>query len=144
MIFTSNDSPQNVKGWAQAMAFSRQILVVDDDELIQTMLAHIINNLGHSVFLVNNGHEGIHALRYRPFDLIITDLEMPKMDGIGLVSAVRTQSIQTPVILMTGSAREDVMRRASKVRIDHILFKPFHLTEVKSVINKLLNPNVEQ
>lgn len=120
----------------------KDILVVDDDRLMREVLTHILTRLGHAVFPAASGKEGLDAIRGRAFDLIFTDLSMPEMDGIVLAYMARKMSIQTPIILITGNDRQDVLPRVAHKPINHIMFKPFGLTEVKNVIDKFLPPAV--
>lgn len=116
----------------------RDILVVDDDHLIRRALTHILTQLGHVVFLAENGKEALDAMRVRTFDLLITDLFMPEMDGCLLAYVARRMSIRTPIILITGNDPHDVLPRVGHAPIDHIMFKPFGLAELKKVIDKFL------
>ena len=116
----------------------RNILVVEDNESIRTFLSLLLTRMGHSVVLAENGGEGIRALQKRHFDLIISDLSMPEMDGISMAHVIKKMSIHTPMILMTGNDRESVLPKAARAPIDHIIFKPFSLAEVRNVIDKTL------
>jgi DNA-binding NtrC family response regulator len=62
------------------------------------------------------------------------------MDGITLASHIKALSPYTPVVLMTGCGREEVMEKVSGNHVDHIFFKPFRLTEINEVITKMITP----
>ena len=91
--------------------------------------------------LADNGYEGLRAIQHHSFDMIITDMEMPKMDGIRMVSSIRAQSINIPAVLMTGSGKEEPLKKTVETWFDYILFKPFQVPEVKTAINTILQPH---
>lgn len=138
MFCVSGRSAQATKRGASMEGNCRDILVVEDDGFMRTFLTHILTRLGHAVFLAENGKEGLDALRVRAFDLIITDLSMPEMDGISLAYIAKKMSIPTPMVLITGNDRADVLPKAARAPIDHIIFKPFGLAEVRNIIDKFL------
>ena len=118
----------------------QRILVVDDDDQLQGLLSSALSLFGLSVSLANNGGEGMREFRYRPFDLVLTDLKMPGIDGMNLAYYIKALSPRKPVVLMTGCGREEVTEMRWETLVDHILFKPFHLTELMQVITNLLLP----
>ena len=115
-----------------------RILVVDDDGHILSTLSFVLSAFGHSVSLASDGDEGIREFGCRPYDLILTDLEMPGSDGIKLASHVKALSPGTPVVLMTGHRAEDVKKRLSGNHVDSIIYKPFGLKEIQETISKIL------
>jgi len=122
------------------MEYCHYILVVDDDDQIPRMLSKVLLFFGYAVSLASNGQEGVREFLRRSYDLVLTDLDMPVMDGMKMASHIKALSPFTPIVLMTGCVREEVMEKGSGNHVDHILFKPFKLTEVKEVITKMITP----
>ena len=86
----------------------KRILVVDDEQAIREILSKMLTWTGFEVEVACTGYEGLDLFRKLPFDLVITDLEMPEMNGWILTSHIKKQSPDTPVLLVTGSNREDL------------------------------------
>ena len=92
------------------------ILVVEDEENIRFLLHEQFGSMGHRVVLAENGKQGIDYVKSQPFDLIITDLNMPGVSGIELISTIRYQleiedeASKTPIIVVTAypKLREDI------------------------------------
>lgn len=127
--FQINESPDLQK---------HRILVVDDDREILGLVSQILSSSGYSLSLGSDGEEGLHEFRSTPPDLVLTDLEMPGMNGIDLACHVKALSPHTPVVLMTGCGKEEVTEKTSGNHIDHILFKPFRPTDMEEIIRTLL------
>ena len=90
---------------------SKRILMVDDSQTIRDMVAAFLVSLGYEVALAVNGIEALAVFLHRSFDLVLTDLEMPAMDGYILAGHIKRKSPGTPVILLTGSDRETVLNK---------------------------------
>ena len=103
----------------------RAILVVDDEESMRIALSEALARGGYRVDCVTNGHDALTRIGSESFELIITDVRMPKMDGLEVLQEIKKVSPQTPVIVMTayGAVQNavDAMRRGAA---DYIL-KPF-------------------
>jgi DNA-binding NtrC family response regulator len=123
-----------------ALGRKKQVLVVDDDKAIQTLLARALSFKGYDVGIAGNGLEALTLFHENSFDLILTDLHMPIMDGGRFSRLVKEQSPNTPVIMITGVA--DSMRFWEKVNmncVDAIIPKPFQLNEIDTTVQRLLN-----
>ena len=73
-----------------------------------------------------------------PFDLVLTDLEMPIMDGWSLTNCIKERSPNTPVVLMTGGDRETVWKKVERGSVDSIIFKPFRLEDLQRTVQGAL------
>jgi CheY-like chemotaxis protein len=105
-----------------------KILVVDDDALAGEMTAAVLEGLGHEYVLAENGVEAMDRLSADgPFDLIISDMNMPLVSGIDLFREVRGQGVEMPFILLTGDDPEGP--RAEEPNLDACLLKDFSLEE---------------
>src|ERR1700679_274381 len=86
---------------------SSRVLVVDDDQLDRQRLADIITDLGYFCETAANGEEALEKLTAAPFDVIISDLVMPKMDGFELLRTLFDRGDLTPAIVLTGAGSID-------------------------------------
>jgi len=83
---------------------------------IQDVVSRILDFMGFEVALAGNGVEALSLFLKNPFDLVLTDLEMPIMDGWSLTHCIKERSPNTPVVLMTGGDRETVRKKVGKGR----------------------------
>jgi len=99
-------------------------------------------NLNYEVCTACNGLEGLRAFEEseKKPDIVITDLVLPVISGIGLISHLKEQSPQTPVIIMTGWS-DDPVKLKKEAKADTILMKPFELEELDLSVSKLLSAN---
>ncbi|NGZ06470.1 MAG: response regulator [Magnetococcales bacterium] len=105
-----------------------RILVVEDDPVAGEMILAVLEGNGHEVHQTENGMEALAALEsLPPFDLIISDMNMPLLSGIDLFREIREQGIQLPFILLTGDEPEGPLSR--EPRLDGCLTKDFTLEE---------------
>ena len=79
----------------------RQILVVDDEPKMRRVLEIMLQKMGHRVLTAGNGREALAHIQAHTVDLVITDLRMPEMDGIGLLASLRAQDSDVPVVVIT-------------------------------------------
>lgn len=119
----------------------RSILVVEDTIASRMLLTHILKEAGFSVEAAVNGEEAWRRIEEKNFDLIISDIEMPEMDGFALVERIRKESANThlPVVLVTSLESEEDRKRGGEVGADAYLKKSsFQQGELLSVVNRLL------
>lgn len=115
-----------------------RIMVVDDDEGIRHLLSIALSGMGYDVITAGSGNEALNLSLKSSFALVLTDLEMPGMDGWNLASRIKNRFPGTPVILMTGYAKKDVMERLKGSSVDYVIFKPFRLEEILKTAQKML------
>ncbi|WP_305909195.1 response regulator [Methylomarinum sp. Ch1-1] len=118
------------------------VLLVDDSQLSQHFIIRILNDLGiELVTTAENGKQAINILRQRYFDLIITDLNMPEMDGLELTRHIRHQPGQqlTPVLMVTSEQNQNRLAAVEKEGVSAVLDKPFEPSGIKKLILQLLN-----
>jgi CheY-like chemotaxis protein len=126
----------------QAPTSRLRILIVDDDPLMLKSLCDTLEADGHVVVTANCGQAGIDAFRTtrRPdeaFDVVITDLGMPYVDGRKVAGAVKASDAATPVILLTGWGQRLVADGEIPEYIDRVLSKPPKLREVRAALAQL-------
>jgi CheY-like chemotaxis protein/anti-sigma regulatory factor (Ser/Thr protein kinase) len=114
------------------------ILVVDDDEQIREILADMLAMDGHEAVTCADGPSALQTLEHREFDLMITDLGMPGMSGLELSGEAHRQHPELPIAMITGWGTQLNEDEISHKGIKTILAKPFHLKDVKSLINDLV------
>jgi len=108
----------------------RRVLVVDDDDGVRRVLQRLVEQLGCQVGTAANGQEALAELRAKPYDLVITDLRMPKMDGISLVHACRSQFPLAGIMVVTGYGTIESAVEALKMGVDDYLTKPLVLASL--------------
>jgi DNA-binding response OmpR family regulator len=111
------------------------ILIVDDDPAIRDISARILMHAGFTVGLAEDGEAAWEAVGAGHYDLVVTDQNMPRLDGAGFIERVRGAGIKTPVILMTGGA---VSVSSMPVAPDFFLAKPFDFSVLIGAANRLL------
>jgi CheY-like chemotaxis protein len=118
-----------------------RILIVDDDPVLRDSLGNTLGDEGHRVTLAGGGQEGIDLFRNaqqgtEPFDVVLTDLGMPYVDGRQVVAAIRTIAPQTPIILLTGWGQQ--MGAEHEVpQVNRVLGKPPRLRELRAALVEL-------
>jgi CheY-like chemotaxis protein len=120
-------------------ALPARILVAEDNKAIGDLVSKILDFMGFEVALAVNGVEALSLFIERSFDLVLTDLEMPIMDGWGLTYCIKERSPSTPVVLMTGADRESVLREVERGPVDSVLFKPFRVEDLQSTVRGALS-----
>jgi DNA-binding response OmpR family regulator len=116
-----------------------QILLVDDSKETVEGLQSFLGQR-YEVYTAYNGKEAIEEFKAgkKQFDLVITDLVMPLISGVGLISLLKKHSPQTPIIAMTGWGKEPG-ELAKEAKADTILVKPFELEDLDRLVSKLLS-----
>jgi len=116
-----------------------KILIVDDAKAIRDILSKALPLMGFEAAVASNGNEALNLFLTNSFDLVLTDLEMPDLDGWTLAIRIKDKSPNTPVILITGSEKKAVMERLKGSCIDSILFKPFTLEDLQKTVQIMLD-----
>lgn len=115
-----------------------KILVVDDEQSLRDVLSIMLKRAGYAVTSVADGDEAIEHLHKEIFDLVITDLRMPKVDGMEVLKAVKSASPETVVLVITAFATADSAVEAMKQGAYDYLTKPFQVDEVQLIIRNAL------
>lgn len=116
-----------------------RIVIVEDEVKIRMGMGRLIETeTAHEIIgEAKNGREGLEmALRYKP-DLIITDIRMPEMDGLEMLSALREQGVRIHAVILTGYAEFDYARRAISLGVNDYLLKPIGVEDVKALLEKI-------
>ncbi len=115
-----------------------KILVVDDEQSLREVLSIMLKRTGYAVTSVADGEEAIELLNRDIFDLVITDLRMPKIDGMEVLKAAKSASPETVVLIITAFASADSAVEAMKQGAYDYLTKPFQVDEVQLIIRNAL------
>jgi response regulator RpfG family c-di-GMP phosphodiesterase len=117
---------------------SARILVVDDERVIREILAEFLALEGFSVHTVEDGEKALTELRLRPYDLLITDLKMPRLSGLQLLEKIEQERLGVLTVLMTGFGTVETAIEAMKKGAYDYLLKPFKVEEVIHVVERAL------
>ncbi len=115
-----------------------KILVVEDDRELRHLFAHVLIKNGYSVKEVSNGKEALDAIEEEHYDLIISDIMMPKMDGYELVRSLRDAGNTTPILMITAKDAFDDMRMGFLSGTDDYMVKPINVNEMVLRVQALL------
>src|SRR5687767_9847122 len=115
-----------------------KVLIVDDERSMRELLERVFRREGYTVSVADNGAKALEMIREGFCDLIISDVKMPGLTGIELLTQCRESSPDTMVILMTAFATIDNAREAFKLGADDFVQKPFDVDELKIVVSKAL------
>src|SRR5688572_14769787 len=119
-----------------------RLLLVDDDPVLLQSLKDVLTLDGHDVFAADGGQQGIDEFfaarsRQAPFDLVMTDLGMPNVDGRTVAAAIKAASPQTPVVLLTGWGQRLQAESALPEHVDRVLSKPPRVAELRATLAQL-------
>ena len=121
-----------------------KILLAEDDEALSHFLQKSLKRAGHRVTYARDGIEAYEKLQENDFDLLLTDLSMPGMDGIDLVKKIREQLNQIKVMFITGFSA--VAIEANETEFENqaeVVSKPFHLNDLTLRIEQMLGEKEE-
>lgn len=116
------------------------ILIVDDYAPNHRLMSFVLEQSGYAVISALDGLQAMDFLAHMPIDLIVTDLTMPRLDGIGLTERVRADSrlCHTPIIVVTASGQETDVVKATGVGVDAFLTKPVDSEDLARAVAELV------
>ena len=109
---------------ARTAAGERTVLVVDDDELVARSIRRVLERAGYRVTIAGDGNAAAEKIKHEPFDVILSDIQMPGMSGVDLLRIVRAYDLDVPVILMTGAPTLETAAEAVSLGALQYLTKP--------------------
>ncbi len=115
-----------------------RVLVAEDEESVRQFVARALTHGGHEVTAVENGLLALDMLAAGSYDLLLTDILMPGMDGIALALKTAKENPNMPIVLMTGYAAEKQRAHNLNVLIHRIISKPFTLKEICDAVDAAL------
>lgn len=120
-----------------------RILVVDDEPDVRMYVERALRLEGHDVTCTFDGFAALNALRERPFDLLLTDIAMPGMDGITLSLQAERDFPDMKILLMTGYAHERQRAHNLDALVHEVMSKPFDIDTLNRRVNALLTGSSE-
>jgi CheY-like chemotaxis protein len=116
------------------------ILLIDDDDMLRSVLAKALGHAGHTVIQAIDGQQGVELARAAQVDLVITDLLMPVQEGVETIIALKKERPGLPIIAMSGGVSNSplYLEIANKVGAKRILPKPFTPKELTTLITQVL------
>ena len=115
-----------------------RILVVDDDKQLADMLVNYLIHLGYQAVAAYGGYDALSTLKQGDFQLIITDLNMPDMDGIKLLEAAKSLDKRVVVVVITGYGTIESAVEAIKKGAYDFIPKPFNMEELEIIVNRAM------
>lgn len=119
----------------------RRILVVDDESTLRLGFAYALSNPSTSVATAGSGKEALSKIETTSFDVIILDLRMPDMDGIGVIDELRKRNIDVPIILCSGLPKPHASLHVIRQNVVDFLIKPMSPKELRGIVEFILNPD---
>jgi len=131
---------------ADAGAAALSILLAEDNPVNQRVAQRMLEKLGHSVVVANNGREAVDALEGARFDAVLMDMQMPEMDGLQATAAIRTRELlqgltRVPVIALTANAMKGDREKCLMAGMDAYLSKPIKSAELKDALDAYAGPS---
>lgn len=118
----------------------RRILVVDDESTLRLGFAYALSNSNTSVATASSGKEALSIIENAYFDIIILDLRMPDLDGIGVIDELRKRNIDVPIILCSGLPKPHASLHVIRQNVVDFLLKPMSPNELRGIVEFVLNP----
>jgi CheY-like chemotaxis protein len=118
------------------MEIGERILVVDDNNVLLIVISKMLSRLGYEVSSADSGESGLKIILKSRFDIVLSDYEMPGMDGVAFACSIKKSFPRTRVVIMTGAGKETVFSRNSTA-VDEVISKPFTLAQIDETIQNL-------
>jgi CheY-like chemotaxis protein len=115
-----------------------RILVIDDEDSVRDILSRMLKTKGHRVVVAPNGEDGIERFKAESFDLVFTDLGMPKLSGWDVGKMIKGINPRTPVAMITGWGVELDREKLNESGIDLIISKPFNFEQVIDLVSEAM------
>lgn len=112
------------------------ILLVDDEEVVLRPVSRLLRHLGYTVTCAANGEEALECLGAAGVDLVISDIRMPRLDGLGLARIIRQRELRVPIVLVGGYVDEGTRLAAGREDVRRVLTKPLDVTALLAAIEE--------
>ena len=116
------------------MERAKKILVVDDESGIRLLLSEVLLNKGFEVSLASDGQESLDKLEQDHFDLVVTDINMPRLDGVSMLKRMKKTGRDEKIIIMTGNPADQRLLDKGLPHVESHLFKPFGIENFLNVV----------
>ncbi|WP_084536662.1 response regulator [Azospirillum halopraeferens] len=121
------------------------VLVVDDEELVRTVLRQFLEKCKFSVLEARDGEEALALIKSQRVDIVICDLIMPRLDGIATIMSIRRVAPAMKIIAISGGGRSqalELLKVAGHMGADHVLGKPFTKDQILGLVARCLTESV--
>jgi diguanylate cyclase (GGDEF)-like protein len=115
-----------------------RILVVDDEEIMREFLREVLSDQGYKIDLAASGKEAVERMAAQEYDLVLTDIVMPELDGLGVVAAAKELPYDMAVVVMTGYASMETAVESMKLGASDYITKPFNIDQIRIIIKNAL------
>jgi len=115
----------------------KTIFIIEDDNHVLAMMKNYFEYLGYNIITASNGLDGLKMVKSEKYDLVITDIVMPYVSGLGIISVIKEKTPDLPVIATTAYGKNPESLAAEK-QADVILRKPFEMEKLRAHVTKLL------
>ncbi|HKW30494.1 MAG TPA: response regulator [Verrucomicrobiae bacterium] len=124
---------------------SLRVLCIDDDEMVLESMKEFLAYFGHRVGMASGGKRGIEVfctaiLKSEPYEVVITDMNMPGISGHAVAQIIKAESPDTPVILITGAGNTTMDSGALSASVDAVVNKPVHMQELNDLLLRMARP----
>ena len=117
----------------------RRILLADDEPLVRDLLVRFLRQQGHEVVVARDGREALESFKAQPADLVLSDVRMPRLDGLQLLHAIKDINPRVPVVLISGYGDVETVVNALKSGAENFLAKPLDMAVLGKVIDQALS-----
>jgi two-component system, chemotaxis family, chemotaxis protein CheY len=114
------------------------ILAVDDSETMQKMVRQTLESNKHTVFVASDGVIGLDVFKANKFDLIVTDINMPNMDGLTFIKEVRKLDDKIPILTLTTEKEDDMRQKGKDAGANGWIVKPFRPAQFIAIVKQIL------
>ncbi len=121
------------------MADKKKILVVDDEDALRTVLSSELVGEGYEVETAADGDEAMNVVQMKPFDLVLLDIKMPKVDGFEVLKFLKSKYPNIKVIMLTGFADLKNAIESKKLGAEDFVSKPYDLVDLLTTIERVVS-----
>ncbi len=119
----------------------KSILIIEDEQLITKSLSRLLKKEGYNAVITNSGKEALEKIKEQDFDLVVSDIRMPDLDGIETIKEIRkylaaNHKAAIPEILITGYADEEKYKEALELKVADYIYKPFDIKDFLEAVKK--------
>jgi len=115
-----------------------RLLIVDDEEVMREFLREVLSDEGYDIDLAVSGRDAVEKMAVQKYDVVITDIVMPELDGLGVVAAAKELPYEIDVIVMTGYASMETAVESMKLGASDYITKPFNIDQIRIIVSKAL------
>ncbi len=130
----------DLKSEADKKPKGKRILILEDEKAIANVLKIKLNSQGFDVDIVSNGIEGIEFLKSNRYDLVLTDLVMPEMNGFEFIEKAKQQGIMTPIVVTSNLSQDEDIKKAKGLgAIDYFVKSDVSLSQIVEFVYEIIN-----